>query len=95
MVVQNVVYVYDYANPWQKCLIWLNIWKDLQVLCSTGKDKDSGHAKFWDVVVITTADEDQKEIFDAQLKDKLDRKEVPLNLPIHIISDPPGTKLGN
>ncbi|CAG2190353.1 FPGT [Mytilus edulis] len=60
-----------------------------------GKDKDSGHAKFWDVVVITTADEDQKEIFDAQLKDKLDRKEVPLNLPIHIISDPPGTKLGN
>lgn len=70
-----------------------NVLKNYSAL--RGKDKDSGHYKFWDVVVITTADEDQKIIFDAELQDKLKRNELPLNLPIHIISDPPGPKLGN
>jgi hypothetical protein len=55
---------------------------------------DSGYAKFWDIVVITTADQDQNNIFEAELQDKLNRNELPLKLPIHIISDPPGPKLG-
>jgi hypothetical protein len=47
-----------------------------------------------DIIVITTADQDQNNIFEAELQDKLNRNELPLKLPIHIISDPPGPKLG-
>ena len=50
----------------------------------------------WNMVVITTADEDQKTAFEDQIKDKIDRLELPLDLPIHIVADPPGpSRIGN
>ncbi|GAB1608875.1 fucose-1-phosphate guanylyltransferase-like, partial [Argonauta hians] len=67
----------------------------LTTLCFKGRDKDSGHTPFWEAVVITTADEDQKQGFQLQIKAKHERKELPSNLEIHVISDPPGVKLGN
>lgn len=59
-----------------------------------GKAKDSGYMPFWDAVVITTADADQQRAFQLQLTEKLNRKELPIDLPFHIITDPEGPKLG-
>ncbi|XP_071088220.1 fucose-1-phosphate guanylyltransferase-like [Haliotis cracherodii] len=60
-----------------------------------GRTKDSGVRPFWDVVVITTADEDQRKAFQLQIDDKAGRRELPLDLPIHVVTDPPGTRIGN
>ncbi|XP_033743408.1 fucose-1-phosphate guanylyltransferase-like [Pecten maximus] len=58
--------------------------------------KRADHGKeFWDVIVITAGDEDQKEAFVAQIESKLSRNELPLDCPIHVVADPPGPKLGN
>ncbi|XP_029644414.1 fucose-1-phosphate guanylyltransferase-like [Octopus sinensis] len=60
-----------------------------------GQDKNSGYTPFWDAVVITTADKDQKQGYQLQIEAKRKRNELPLNLEIHVITDPPGVKLGN
>ncbi len=49
---------------------------------------------FWDVVMLTTADEDQRTAFNLQIEDKMERKELPLNLPIYVVADPPGPRIG-
>lgn len=59
-----------------------------------GKDKNSNNCKFWDVVVITTADNAQKRVFELQIESKRNRNELPLNLPIYVVADPPGPKIG-
>ena len=59
-----------------------------------GKDKSEFGAPFWDTIVLTTADEDQKLVFEEQVRQKLEQKELPLGVPIHVIADPPGPKLG-
>lgn len=59
-----------------------------------GKDKNSNNCKFWDVVVITTADNAQKRVFELQIESKRKRNELPLNLPIYVVADPPGPKIG-
>lgn len=48
----------------------------------------------WTAVVITTADEAQRQAFEQQIQDKNDRSELPCDLPIHVVSDPPGPRLG-
>lgn len=50
--------------------------------------------KFWDVVVITAADEKQELAYKQQLSEKLKRKELPLGVNYHVFTDPPGTKIG-
>ncbi|XP_041359640.1 fucose-1-phosphate guanylyltransferase-like [Gigantopelta aegis] len=60
-----------------------------------GKNKDSGPRPFWDVVVITTLDEAQRMAFQLQIDEKHRRNELPLDLPILIITDPPGIRIGN
>ncbi|KAL3878325.1 hypothetical protein ACJMK2_030688 [Sinanodonta woodiana] len=60
-----------------------------------GKDKSRLDGPFWDVVVITAADEDQKDVYVKQIEQKLCRKELPLGVPYFVISDPQGPKLGN
>ena len=60
----------------------------------SGKGKSELGAPFWDVIVLTTADEEQKTVFEEQVRQKLERKELPLGVPIHVIADPPGPKLG-
>ncbi|XP_029106591.1 fucose-1-phosphate guanylyltransferase [Scleropages formosus] len=51
--------------------------------------------EFWDVVVVTAVDEEQKRAFEAQISGKLRRKELPLGVRYHVFADPPGPKIGN
>lgn len=48
----------------------------------------------WTAVIITTADDAQRHAFEQQIQDKNDRGELPLDLPIHVVSDPPGPRIG-
>ncbi|XP_034387648.1 serine/threonine-protein kinase TNNI3K isoform X1 [Cyclopterus lumpus] len=51
--------------------------------------------EFWDAVVVTAADESQRDAYELQIRGKVDRKELPLGLPYKVFSDPPGSKIGN
>lgn len=51
--------------------------------------------EFWDLVVITAMDEDQRSAYEIQITDKLERKELPLGINYHVFADPPGCKIGN
>lgn len=58
-----------------------------------GKDVPPG--AFWDLVVVTAADESQKVAYELQITDKVSRKELPLGVDYKVFSDPPGVKVGN
>ncbi|XP_017262860.1 fucose-1-phosphate guanylyltransferase [Kryptolebias marmoratus] len=58
-----------------------------------GREVRSG--EFWDVVVVTAVDGSQKEAYELQISEKLDRKELPLGTHYKVFSDPPGSKIGN
>lgn len=49
--------------------------------------------QFWDVVVVTAVDGSQRESYELQISEKLDRKELPLS-HYKVFSDPPGSKIG-
>ncbi|KAL1023137.1 hypothetical protein UPYG_G00036850 [Umbra pygmaea] len=51
--------------------------------------------EFWDLVVLTAADNEQREAYELQISEKLGRKEIPYGIPYHVFSDPPGAKIGN
>ncbi|KAJ8418608.1 hypothetical protein AAFF_G00001070 [Aldrovandia affinis] len=59
------------------------------------RGKDVRTREFWDLVVVTAADEDQKDAYEFQISEKLRRKELPLGIPYHVFADPPGPKIGN
>ncbi|ELT94528.1 hypothetical protein CAPTEDRAFT_177275 [Capitella teleta] len=67
------------------------------ISCTTfpGKPKDEFEVAFWDAVVLTAADEDQRDAYDLQIKEKLNRKEIPLGIPYLVYADPPGPKAGS
>ena len=50
--------------------------------------------EFWDIVVITAADEKQKLAYKQQLSEKLKKKELPLGVQYHVFADPSGAKIG-
>lgn len=50
---------------------------------------------FWDAVVVTAVDQSQRQAYELQIKEKLERKEVPLGIHYKVFSDPPGCKIGN
>ncbi|XP_065102772.1 fucose-1-phosphate guanylyltransferase [Paramisgurnus dabryanus] len=58
-----------------------------------GKAVQSG--EFWDLVVITAVDDDQKSAYETQIAEKLERKELPLAINYHVFADPQGCKIGN
>ncbi|KAJ8375218.1 hypothetical protein SKAU_G00057980 [Synaphobranchus kaupii] len=58
-----------------------------------GRDVQTG--EFWDLVVVTAADEDQKDAYELQISEKLRRNELPLGIPYHVFADPLGPKIGN
>lgn len=58
-----------------------------------GKEVQSN--EFWDLVVITAVDEDQRSAYEIQITEKLERKELPLGISYHVFADPPGCKIGN
>ena len=60
-------------------------------LCE-GREVQPG--EFWDVVVVTAADESQREAYELQVSGKVDRKELPLGTQYKVFSDPPGCKIG-
>ncbi|XP_072295501.1 fucose-1-phosphate guanylyltransferase [Eucyclogobius newberryi] len=51
--------------------------------------------EFWDVVVVTAVDESQKDAYELQIKEKIQRKQLPLGIDFKVVSDPPGFKIGN
>lgn len=48
---------------------------------------------FWDLVVITAVDEDQRCWYEVQVQEKIRRRELPLSI-YHVIADPPDYKIG-
>eukprot|EP00794_Sanderia_malayensis_P020351 gene20351-22355_t len=50
---------------------------------------------FWDIVVITAIDVAQKEAYEQQIAEKVERKELPLGVKFHVFNDPAGPKIGN
>lgn len=58
----------------------------------TGREPQPG--EFWEVVVVTAADENQRLAYELQIKEKIERKEVPLGIHYKVFSDPPGCKIG-
>uniref|UniRef100_UPI00398EC630 fucose-1-phosphate guanylyltransferase n=1 Tax=Pristiophorus japonicus TaxID=55135 RepID=UPI00398EC630 len=58
-----------------------------------GKEVKPG--EFWDIVVITAADERQELVFQQQIANKLERSELPLGVRYHVFADPTGPKIGN
>ncbi|XP_076353850.1 fucose-1-phosphate guanylyltransferase-like isoform X2 [Tachypleus tridentatus] len=58
-----------------------------------GREKKDFHIPFWDVVTITTADEEQKGAFEEQIKRKCSSHDLPLGVPFHVFADPPGIKI--
>ncbi|TMS20202.1 Fucose-1-phosphate guanylyltransferase [Larimichthys crocea] len=59
------------------------------------RDRELQPAEFWDVVAVTAVDESQREAYELQIRDKVDRKELPLGIHYKVFSDPPGSKIGN
>ncbi|XP_077572405.1 fucose-1-phosphate guanylyltransferase [Stigmatopora nigra] len=59
------------------------------------RGREVSSASFWDVVVVTAADERQKDAYELQVKEKLGREELPLGIDYKIFSDPAGCKIGN
>ncbi|XP_003479141.3 fucose-1-phosphate guanylyltransferase [Cavia porcellus] len=59
------------------------------------RGKPVGTGEFWDVVVLTAADEKQELAYQQQLSEKLKRKELPLGVQYHVFVDPAGSKIGN
>lgn len=58
------------------------------------KGREPRPGEFWDVVVVTAVDESQKRAYELQIKEKFERKEVPLGVHYKVFSDPPGCKIG-
>ncbi|XP_061680302.1 fucose-1-phosphate guanylyltransferase [Syngnathoides biaculeatus] len=61
--------------------------------CLRGREVAGG--EFWDVVVVTAADDWQKDAYELQIQAKMERKELPLGIPYKVFSDPLGCKIGN
>ncbi|KFO23236.1 Fucose-1-phosphate guanylyltransferase [Fukomys damarensis] len=59
------------------------------------RGKPVGAGEFWDIVVLTAADEKQELAYKQQLSEKLKRKELPLGVQYHVFVDPAGAKIGN
>ncbi|XP_030640462.1 fucose-1-phosphate guanylyltransferase [Chanos chanos] len=59
------------------------------------RGKEVKHGEFWDLVVVTAADENQKSAYELQINEKLARKELPLGVSYHVFADPSGHKIGN
>lgn len=58
------------------------------------KGREPQPGEFWNVVVVTAVDESQKQAYELQIIEKIERKEVPLGIHYKVFSDPPGCKIG-
>ena len=62
-------------------------------LCVAVEGTSSGIA-FWDVVILTTTDAAQQQVYELEIKSKLKKKELPSCAHYHVVYDPPGAKIG-
>ena len=79
---------------WEFHVTWKSYEFIIPVPLSLGKHREDFPIPFWDLVVLTTSDENQKVAFELQIKQKLKQREIPLGVPYHVFSDPPGPKAG-
>ncbi|XP_023574112.1 fucose-1-phosphate guanylyltransferase isoform X2 [Octodon degus] len=73
----------------------MGLWATKRRSTLKGKSKPVGAGEFWDIVVLTAADEKQALAYRQQLSEKLKRKELPLGVQYHVFVDPAGPKIGN
>jgi len=59
-----------------------------------GKDANEIAFRFWDAVVLTASDADQKLAYEMQITGKLRRREIPQGVDYLVFADPPGPKIG-
>jgi hypothetical protein len=57
----------------------------------SGQNKE----KFWDVVVITSADPEQAALYEEQWCGRKAMGYIPTGVRFHVVHDPPGVKIGN
>ncbi|XP_074650012.1 fucose-1-phosphate guanylyltransferase-like [Tubulanus polymorphus] len=69
----------------------LHLFEDFRAFLKGTKE----NVPFWDIVVLTTADEEQKIAYELQLQDKRMKKGLPESLQFHIFADKPAIKSGN
>ena len=61
----------------------------------SGQSSSVQSANFWDVVVLTTSDYAQQQVYELEIANKLEQKELPLCATYHVVHDPPGPKIGS
>ncbi|MED6264249.1 hypothetical protein CHARACLAT_012861 [Characodon lateralis] len=59
------------------------------------RGRDVLPSEFWDVVAVTAVDGSQRDSYERQIREKIERKELPLGAQYKVFSDPPGCKIGN
>jgi len=59
-----------------------------------GKARSEIAFRFWDIVVLTASDNDQKLAYEMQITEKLRRREIPHEVDYLVFADPPGPKIG-
>ena len=59
-----------------------------------GKARNEIAFRFWDIVVLTASDSDQKLAYEMQIAGKLRRREIPQGVDYLVFADPPGPKIG-
>jgi len=69
--------------------------KELELELELRKDKLGDKIGFWDVVVITAADDEQAEIYREQVRWRQELGQIPSSCTYHVVPDPPGCKIGN
>lgn len=50
---------------------------------------------FWDIVVVTAVDPQQRMAYELEIESKVDHGELPKGLIYKVVNDPSGTKIGN
>lgn len=80
-----------YQKP---CLCFILYARRLHLLLFLSEAREVQPGEFWDVVVLTAVDGSQREAYELQIGEKVDRKELPLGIHYKVFSDPPGTKIG-
>ncbi|KAF9976342.1 hypothetical protein BGZ75_000273 [Mortierella antarctica] len=62
---------------------------------ATATDKTQEQDPFWDIVVITAGDAQQRRCYESKLRDKLANGHIPQRATYHVIDDPPQSKIGS
>lgn len=52
-------------------------------------------SEFWDVVILTTSDAAQQNVYELEIANKLKQNELPTSARYHVVHDPPGAKIGS